>query len=165
VTGREWKPGDIAVVTEQPATIGAQREAFVAVKDDKGWFAVDPGVGWFGNSDIVDARPLVLIDPEDREQVERLANAIWAYRGNIVSDLCSATEHGLREFANPTPPKPEEPLGLGAVVVDAEGRCWVRDTDNPGELNWLSSPRGISPKRSRYATIAAVKVLSEGVTA
>lgn len=150
----EWKPGDVAVV-----------DGIVSV-----------------------VRPLVVIDPEDREQVERLAVAYttvesarsgdeyraWENRsaearGRIVDGLAAA----LREFANPTPPKPEEPTGLGAVVEDADGARYVRDYER-GAMPWALTKRTDtngehvdaydSKARRSYADIAAVKVLSEGVT-
>lgn len=70
--------------------------------------------------------------------------------------------------ANPapiTPPKPEEPLGLGAVVEDAKGKRWVRGRDS--NCHWYPETgfdRTVGPW-APWAEIAAVKVLSPGVTA
>lgn len=121
--------------------------------------------------------PVVVISPEDREQVERLAVAYatvesarsgdeyraWENRsaearGQITDSLSAA----LREFANPKPPKPDEPMGLGAVVearcgCQAELRRFVRqgdvDPDDPWEAHcgWHV-----------YADLDAVRVLSPG---
>ena len=110
-----------------------------------------------------DARPVVVIDPEDREAVEGLLNAYYGhpvdtYLGTLVDQLQAA----LREYANPKPPKPEEPTGLGAVVEDAAGTRWVRvfaHPDHPGL--WRQTASAI--ERS-WRDVDAAKVLSPGVT-
>jgi len=150
---REWKPGDVALVRRGPSWSGR------AMWTLEGW--IDQGgdrerVPLF---DITDARPLVVIDPEDREQVNRLDVALSAM--SFSARHCgsfSVLQAALREFANPTPPKPAEPTGLGAVVEDAAGTHWVRHQTTGGG-GWYVD--GIT--RS-YDDIAAVKVLSEGVT-
>ncbi|GAA2007866.1 hypothetical protein [Nocardioides kribbensis] len=103
---REWKPGDVALIPLGSADV---RAMFTT----DGWAISDmPGVR--GVREFSDVRPLVVIDPEDREQVERLLSAYWVERNpedpgdarrypGYVSDLQAA----LREFANPTPLKPE----------------------------------------------------------
>lgn len=106
---------------------------------------------------------LVVIDPEDREQVERLAERIghlWKSH-TYVRDVVQAA---LREFANPTPPKPEEPTGLGAVVETVRGELFVRDKTTTTVAHWKRARGGESGKRHRYDNIDAVRVLSEGVT-
>lgn len=63
----------------------------------------------------------------------------------------------LREFANPTPPKPEEPTGEWAVVMDANGNVWTRMND----VHWSSAA---SPNnRQTWGELDVVRVLSEGV--
>ena len=54
-------------------------------------------------------------------------------------------------------PKPAEPMGLGAVVEDADGKRWLRS----GSESWW---RVDMMAASDWSGIAAVKVLSEGVT-
>ena len=70
--------------------------------------------------------------------------------------------NALREFANPRDPKPpEEPLGLGAVVEDADGRRWVRADDDDPE--WR---RADGDGRWRYwSQVNAVRILSDGYEA
>jgi hypothetical protein len=116
------------------------------------------------------------IDPEDREQVERLAKVMddefarrgWVNQSTPDPDVVDAIQAALREFANPTPPKPEEPTGLGAVVEDAEGSLWFRMTlENQtwaGEV-WQEQYGCDADRWTKWADIAAVRVLSEGVTA
>lgn len=160
---RQWKPGDVA-------TFGNS----VALRTEKGWAYRDGGVASTAH-DLHRPRPLVVIDPEDREQVERLAKAVhesdhiatWhdLYR-ETRWQIEDATQAALRSLT--APEKPEEPLGLGAVVESADGGRWVRsqwDFNNP----WTPAERSDLSSDSddtsvRYAAIAAVTVLSEGVT-
>ena len=77
-------------------------------------------------------RPVAVIDPENREQVERLWDviALQSRANPIVGGTIEDMQAALREFAKPAPPKPDEPTGLGAVVEDREGRKWVRAADS-----------------------------------
>lgn len=105
--------------------------------------------------------PCVVIDPEDREQVERLWRA-WttlAPEHRLAQDNMHAA---LREFANPKPPKPAEPTGLGAVVEDAEGERYVRRDDSCPPV-WVHATGGSLPRS--WKSLDAVRVLSEGVSA
>lgn len=60
--------------------------------------------------------------------------------------------------AQTRPPKPDEPMGLGTVVEDAEGHRWVRLHSGDG-VPWCG---GLN-KHREYAAIDAVRVLSVGV--
>jgi hypothetical protein len=106
-------------------------------------------------------RPLVVIDPESESDHERLRELLidcgWVPDGDADS-----LDDILREFANPTPPRPDEPTGLGAVVEDERGELWVRDKTTTTVSHWKRARGG---SRYRYADIAAVKVLSFGVEA
>jgi hypothetical protein len=152
----EFKPGDVAMITAYN-----QPEPYRAYYDGKTWRECD------GNCFCVDVpmsvRPLVVIDPEDREQVERLMDPLR--RMVFAPHACGAMDcltTALREFAKPTPPKPAEPLGLGAVVEDAEGLRWVHYLGRVG-WKWCGSGPDHDGVRE-YADIDAVRVLSEGVT-
>lgn len=57
-----------------------------------------PTLGQVADSRVTEARPLVVIDPEDREQVERLWDAIMGVAG--IGEM----QEALREFADPKPP-------------------------------------------------------------
>jgi hypothetical protein len=155
---RELKPGDLLtdeigspffVVEVTANSRAAWREGVHAVDAD--------GNGWRVDS-IEGARRLVVIDPEDREQVERLCDLFL--RGNDGTAIGDANDlqAALREFANPTP---VEPTGLGAVVEDAVGRVWVRHDNTPGSFPWVRAGRGVAG----WSEINAVRVLSVGVTA
>lgn len=98
---------------------------------------------------------VVVISPEDREQVERLAE-VMNYAGWKPS--VETMQDALREFANPTPPKPDEPTGLGAVVEDVAGHRWI-----------LVFQKGMWQREDDrdvwrlWDAVMAVRVLSEGV--
>ena len=149
-----WKPGDVALTSKGTRALLVGRK----------WIAQD-GAPWSNERFPSNLRPLVVIDPEDAEQVERLA-AIYARQphGAFLSDLTAELQAALREFANPTPPKPAEPTGLGAVVEDADGIRWVRR----GRTHFVAA-EGSPPAEYNtslvWAEIAAVRVLSPGVEA
>ena len=152
----EWKPGDVAMV---PLRSGDEISLYTSE-------------GWVNNRfpipvhDYNGVRPLVVIDPEDRAQVEMLRD-LWdgahaEQQGHKPSASTkgargNALQAALREFADPKPPKPDEPTGLGAVVEDADGLRWVRHADG-----WWGSPQQFDTRT--WAAIDAVRVLSHGVT-
>ena len=125
---REWSAGDVALVTDSEGQERLAVRGKVAISEPCWWF---PDTRTWTKTDA--ARPLVLIDPEDREQVERLAKA-WDDLANGHAELRDEAwtlsglrlQAALREFAEPPEPKPDEPTGLGAVVEDAEGNTWTR---------------------------------------
>lgn len=157
---RDWKPGDVAVVT---LTDGTEVRALYTFRGGSPWVTVATASYEKG----IAARPLVVIDPEDFEQVSRLAHTI-AHTFHSTSDniYADGIQAALREFAEPTQPKPNEPTGRYAVVEDAEDQEWVAiDPPNPG-YRWQllgKAPNGLT-MYSRWDDIAAVRVLSEGVT-
>lgn len=162
--GREWKPGDVAMVgVPTKTTPGAQAHVqgnteVAVVKARQGWLALeDTDYFWsddysFFNGEI---RPLVVIDPEDTKQVGLLCAALDKQSG--FGNWIGETQAALREFANPTPPKPDEPIGLGAVVVDSDARIWIHDPTTPTTHNWHS--RGVG---RAWHNVGAVRVLSDG---
>lgn len=152
MSARDWKPGDVAMYD------GANPG--VLLRTVSGWVDTD---GDYRDPPTAGLRPLAVIDHEDREQVERLANAIWAYPGNLLNNFCSAVEQGLREFTNPTPPRPEEPMSALAIVEDRDGKQWYRMPlkRTPDRL-WAALDDGGYDRD--YADIDAVRILSPGVT-
>lgn len=166
--GREWKPGDVALVTWTSSYDG-EVQTQVRLLVERGMTdmpASERKQAWWGRdgyleaaSKDIEARPLVVIDPEDREQVGQLA-------GLLGENGWRATQaHGLRDALRSliTPPKPKEPTGLGAVVQEAPGAKWVRVAR--GEYGWVRTDAMLSVREGRrFADIAAVRVLSEGVS-
>ncbi len=105
----------------------------------------------------------VTIDYEDREQVERIVAILhdgdpWFGGGPNQPTHTSLLQKALREFADPKPPKPVEPLGLGAVIEDDEGDYWVRL--ETGTWAYQSNAGG----GVKWRELHVVRVLSEGVT-
>lgn len=114
-------------------------------------------------------RRVVVIVPEDAEQVERLAVLLWPHYDKVESARhrkAEITAAALREFATPAPPKPEEPQGLGAVVEDADGRRFVRwcGVSHISEADDWKAQGSLSSAVVAWSQISAVRVLSAGVT-
>lgn len=171
MTGREWQPGDVVthfdgmrgIVAERGRGCGKHlmpRDALHVHYDNGDW---DIAAG-------ARLHPLVVIDPEDREQVERLMrlfpptwNLFPAGDPDAVEDAIIAGENALREFASPTPPKPDEPTGLGAVVEAIYNNHFVRAQS--GDAPWVRVADDGNARSCSWAEIAVVKVLSPGVEA
>lgn len=156
---REWKPGDVAMVTHQ----GSHPEPVVAIRAHAdSWFG---GQCFIPDSVVVTTRALVVIDPEDREQMHRLATAHVDLRegfAELMDEPWTMPAMRMRQAARSliTPLKPDEPTGIGAVVEDADGLLWIRCHETPDRA-WEAVNGQSSTKR--YAQVAAVRVLSEGV--
>lgn len=111
-------------------------------------------------------RPVVVIDPEDAEQVRAIRDLVCSLAGTDPSDFPAEwrVRNALREFADPKP-RIEEPTGLGAVVRDVEGILWTRveageaQTRNP----WYPADAA-DFQPDEWHNLCAVEVLSEGVT-
>lgn len=166
---REWKPGEVAHV-----------DGDIYLRTGRGWvFASKGGEAWFhAEDDSADrvsylVRPLVVIDPEDREAVERLQDLFADERDRnggqsrlVVGGWADAMQAALREYANPRDPKPDEPQGLGAVVEDENGYLYVRGYVNGESTHEWHVIDPANNKRMgwwRYDEIDAVRVLSPGV--
>jgi hypothetical protein len=109
---RESNVALVRVGSEYPPEIAVRGGGIFAGE----WYVGGPRFGsqhgW--HEDRIEViRPLVVIDPEDREQVERLARdhhasghiAAWgAMHENTRAGLVDEMQAALREFANPKPP-------------------------------------------------------------
>lgn len=171
---RAWMPGEVALI-EAGCSANRQVALRTGTPSNMGWAYSGTHNGESTQSWTADThgtvsvvRPLVVIDPEDREQVERLALEIYSrttgeesFGGQIAN-----VQAALHEF---TSPNVEEPTGLGAVVEDEVGNVWVRigaDEDpRDDHLRTQMSPpwraRGKSAKW--WASLRVARVLSEGV--
>ena len=170
---REWKPGDVVTATVKGRESVRLVAGWSKYEPQLRWCEMSPRWGdgdddecWFMPHDVTDHRRLVAIDPEDRGAVERLAGLIDAAEDkddnfNINADewALNAMQAALREYANPTPPKPDEPQGLGAVVEDENGIRYSRIGRKSG--CWLRDDGGLSGYV--WDEIAAARVLSPGV--
>lgn len=102
----EWKPGDVAMVNN-----GYDARPGIMIGDDPAarcWHsAEDNGDMRCVDHDRAALRRLVVIDPEDREQVERLAAAYISANISVATApemIARRLTNALREFADPKPP-------------------------------------------------------------
>ena len=155
--------GTIAVITpdDEPAILAFRMNGFWATPTRERMVTT-------GDAAVTDAHPLVVIDPDDREQRRRLAECIASAESYRMRDYhepdYEVLADALREFANPTPPKPDEPTGLGAVVEDPDGKRWVRALETTTVRHWQPTNRK-GDARTWEDFTSAVRVLSEGVQA
>jgi len=156
MTGREWKPGEVVTWDREGGRpLRLFRETFGYQGDgEPRWISDTEGQGYPGP--VANLRPLVVIDPEDRDQVARLVVLLGehGWRPTEAHGLRAA----LREFADPKPPKPDEPTGWGAVVEDRDGWYWTLVA--PDSAAWANY--GHNGYR-KWSEVDAVRVLSEGV--
>jgi hypothetical protein len=164
---RDWKPGDVGVWQYDAKTAPqiALRVPICPVsthKKEPHWHL--SGGGWTAYAESVRG-PFVVIDPEDHDAVARLLGLLIQHTsgpGVLWEMKYADAQQALREFADPKPPKPDEPTGLGAVVEDAEGDLWVRcDAEDHG--SWRRANDDALWRD--YLSIDAVRVLSEGIDA
>jgi hypothetical protein len=173
MSAREWTPGDVA--RHPQGFRGTFVQGYTAANQivNRANGCTDPHHkgehdhwhyaygGWDRRDSPMsrEGRPLVVIDPEDdNDDVSRL----WRLLPNRLVSI-DQLQDALREFADPTPPKPDEPMGKYAVVEDTDGVEWVRI--DPAGFGWqrLGDP---STEHNAYASwdgFDAVRVLSEGV--
>ena len=153
---KQWKPGDVAAVQ---CSDGKWRQAMFNLYQGRWTWSF--GDATLRDADTSVARPLVVIDPENREEVERLGKTLFAAGFTATGRLQDA----LREFADPKPPKPEEPTAKWSVVVDRDGDEWVRLLAPSFMDGWVRAEDlpGLVSRWTCYADINAVRVLSEGV--
>lgn len=158
-----YAPGTVAMVSVRGGPlVRAFRDGDPAIS---GWSLSERVASsvWVDEDLVTDVRPLVVLDLEpgivatlndaERLMVPGQPNAIRLAR--------------LREQieAQTRPPRIPEPLGLGAVVEDDEGRRWVRYPRHGGGTPWLWSDASENVKHlSAWSAINAVKVLSGGVS-
>ncbi|HKY58337.1 MAG TPA: hypothetical protein VJL80_09890 [Aeromicrobium sp.] len=118
-----------------------------------------------GSTVLKTTRPLLVIDPEDREQAERLTAAHCAHydhRAPVRPEEVDAMQAALRSLV--APPKPPEPTGLGAVVEDADGDRWVLSRIAAVGLLGVRWENARTLAHRKYANIDAVRILSEGLS-
>lgn len=165
---QKWKPGDVIIHPDGLRGMVVTRGTVCKTHGNGNLLHVHYQDGDWDGHVIDEARLLVVLDPEDREQVERLALGYITDRGLIPPDpaITSSMQAALRELANPTPPKPDEPQGLGAVVEDADGFTWVRThaTGYPWHANLHPDDPNSTAVR-KWEQVEAVRVLSEGIEA
>ena len=165
---REWKPGDVAIWD-----IDGQTEVIYFRHggpdwDEPGWQTGDNGEGYPTPEQL---RPAVVIDPED-VPLDDLLRALdrWHQWSSLAHEQ-AAIKALFDQIAEQTkPPKPDEPTGLYARVVDDSGAAWVRTAEQSSvwrrELRNGDGRRYLIPQDGcrTWDEITAVRVLSDGVT-
>jgi hypothetical protein len=150
---REWKPGD--VVHTGVGGLAFRTDTRWVYDDDSSLPADDDAAAYR-------ARPLAVIDPEDFQSLLSIVQAMGVHRaGEVITGTAERLQAALREIADPKPPKPAEPTGLGAVVKDAKGDRWVWMSAGAEGNHWWRV--GMPAMRCGWSDIDAVRVLSEGV--
>lgn len=153
-----WKPGDVAI---------GQISRWVGRVMWEGDCWVDEDGDSHDVEKVTNVRPLVVIDPENREQVRSLLETYGRQFTDWTPELDSNVtrlQEALREFAAP---KPSEPQGLGAVVRDANDGIWIRvEPYHPGSASFVHAWRFRAALaeaiQAPWAKVNAVQVLSEG---
>lgn len=165
MSAREWKPGDVILVNGERGLV--QRLSSGSLYVELAEYGKNSG----RNLDTIvdrDIRPLVVLDPEDREQVERLVT-LWSEAFDDVPPVpveVDFMQAALREFVDPKPPRPEEPTGLGAVVEDEAGEKHVRaGITHGGTMHdcWRQVTGRDIGYWQRWDRLNVVRVLHEGV--
>lgn len=133
---------------------------FSPSRDRISWRAPSEPLDLLGKDD--DWRPLVVIDPGDREQVELLLETYGRQFTDWTPELDTNVTRLQDALRSLTAPKPPEPTGRYAVVVDVSGDEWIRTAEDP-PAPWLQSGYFTAEQWTEYADILAVRVLFEGV--
>lgn len=135
-------------------------EAGVRVMRDErfnGWVTADviDRSRWHSNHRVTGVRPLVVLDFSigGPYLAHNVADAI---RGEFPGSSMNRIADEIERQAGP--PKPPEPQAFGAIVQDLTGQRWVR-CDDDWRIRWHRH----DGQAARYADLAAVEVLSEGV--
>jgi hypothetical protein len=169
---RQWKPGDVALVTFDNASPAekARGESDVVTRlalRGSGWWAMGRASGLDDDQPILDARPLVVINLENSEQLERLARAYvdtwkaphsdYVPHQEVVRVVARQMEAALHSLLAPEPP--DEPMDP-AIRAFADGSEWAR----VGPW-WICAALNEVPRHWDYLTERDdFRVLPEGVT-
>ncbi len=175
MTGREY------VTVDMTDTAFTRDELVAFMRELSGLWAKRPhGWGMRGGSAAFDwlarafsdpvAEGSLVIDPEDREQVERLVSELrqrgigqmlmtreQSQSGSVDEVMAEHVRNALTDLV--TPPKPDEPWGLGAVVATEADGDYIRvsvEISNP----WRNVQTGV---QRHWDGVAATRTLSEGV--
>lgn len=100
------------------------------------WVAPLGGRSVTEDADATDVRPLAVIDPQDGDQVARIARL---YKDCGAPTIEEAFARILAAYATPAPSLLDEPQEWGARVTDAKGFRWLRtEPDAADDLAWVS---------------------------
>ena len=138
-----YAPGTVAMIRDNSTPDGSE---WRAVKDDKGWFGTDPGMGWVSDADVTDVRPLVVLE------LDAYANPAELLRLIANEDVVNAKRSLLLNIADqieaqvkpPHIPEPTEPLSeVQASTQGCERRRFVRGfAATSGRVRWVDGVAG-----------------------
>jgi len=161
---REWKPGDVAVVRSM---YGDEVTAIrTGTPNNMGWsYSMRTRTGstqtWHSDATGYSVvRPLVVIDPDDEDLP--IAHAIYEALDDCGTRDFRVQRERIRAALRSLiePPKPDEPTGLGAVVLGSDGNLWVAGPGVPGGKRWEPEDGGES---RYYRDVPAISEMSVGV--
>lgn len=125
----EWKPGDVADL-DLGSEIGTRRA--ILLNNGTTW-CDDHSAFWDSRgTQIKEVFPLVVIDPEDYEQIERLHDSYWSIRRHDATRI-DALQGALRELADH---KPDEPGTWGVVEASCPHETTRREWVHYPDGNW-----------------------------
>lgn len=130
------QPGDVAMVE---CSDGVWRRAVCANYFRACWLFPD---GKSRCTDESNARPLVVIDPENEEEVVLLVNAY--YNAPDSPAAVNQMQDALRSLI--ADPEPEEPTGLGALVAAGLGKYLRLGGGTWIGAHWPGSQRAEGPQ-------------------
>lgn len=111
----QWQPGDVAIGYNDHWEIRVVRQHGGSTGD---YWSAASGEWPIGvSSDDLSYRPLIVLDPENEDDVARAHRSI-----NRAWEDAEAFQSALRGLAMPVPPEP----AVGGVVLDRDGATWVR---------------------------------------
>ena len=160
MSAREFKAGDVVQARRFRGFCYEQGDELRVLYDDGSHDKMP---------DVVDARRLVVIDPESRDDVQQLATLFGTQPDCLRGYGFDAMQATLREFADPTPEPLAEPSTWGVVeascVHSRERMEWVHHPDG----NWWPAwAYGKQPDRTPlpddWGSLIAPALVREGVT-
>lgn len=154
MTTTDLKPGDVVQHPEHGygiVYVDGTGETLVMHCSAKGRISIADLTGWERAEIVEPGHVQVRVDDLDLEKLRERLNSCDCLPCRIAHRVCAA--------ANPEPPQPDEPTGLGAVV-EVEGYRYVLGSDLLG-VRWTNGITWLS--WDKLTARGTVTVLSEGI--
>lgn len=153
-----WKPGDVASVRCDSSEWHTALRVKMTGGEGDVWVCSVSGAQ--PSRFVAEARPLAVIDLEDHDALDPVIDLIWGDRDPSDRPATWRVREGLKSLLF-TPPKPDEPQGLGAVVETANGDLYVRSKTITTVAHWKPAKGG---ERRKYEHLNVTRVLNDGWT-